>query len=104
MRGPAVIKPALARVLVLAIGADRPHELWHRFGQHAPVLLAGLELLFGAFLRINVGAAANPPYNRALLILVRHGSRQEPAIGSGCALTHAELCFIWEASLESTLP
>src|SRR5437899_2176932 len=73
---------ALIAVVNTAIWRRRPHQLWHRFGQHAPVLLAFFELLFGSFLVLNIGAGTNPVQDRALGISLRHASDQKPAIRS----------------------
>src|SRR5260370_37621565 len=70
-RDPEVVTPALVHILVQAVGARRPHQLWHRFGQHTPVLLAGFELLLGSFLVVDVGAGAKPLDDLACFITYR---------------------------------
>src|SRR5437016_2160000 len=80
--GMRILTIALITVVKTVIWSSGPHQLWHRFGQHAPVLLAGFEPLLRSFLVIDVGAGANPFQGGSLRILVRHGSRQKPTIGS----------------------
>src|SRR5258708_22558606 len=59
-REPSVVTPAPVRVLELAVGTPRPHQLRHRFGQHPPVLLAFFDFLFSLFLVLDVNSGAKP--------------------------------------------
>src|SRR5258708_36669744 len=103
-REPGVVTPALVRVLVLAVGSCHHHQLRQRFGQHAPVLLTGFELLFGSFLVLDVGAGAKPVQGHALCISLRHASSKKPAIRSACAVLQAMFHFIGHACLDGGLP
>src|SRR5258708_32246296 len=79
--GMRILTIALITVVKTVIWSSGPHELRHRFGQHAQVLLAGFEPLLSPFLLLNIGAGANVFQDRALGICERHGFDKEPAVG-----------------------
>ncbi len=103
-RGMRILTIALITVVQTVIWSRGPHQLRHRFGQHAQVLLAGFELLLRSFLLLDIGAGAKPLDDLALGIFERLCSDQEPAIVSGRAMAQALFCFIGPAGLEGTLP
>src|SRR5260221_11624461 len=103
-RGTSIVITSVIPVLKPVIWSRGPHELWHRFGQHAPILLAFFELLLSPFLLLNIGAGANVFQDRALRIGERHGFDKEPAIGSGRAIAQALFHFIRPACLDGVLP
>src|SRR5258708_9833870 len=70
--GMRILTIALITVVKTTIWPCRPHELRHRFGQHAPVLLAGFELLLSPFLLLNIGAGAKPLDDLTRFIAYRH--------------------------------
>src|SRR5260221_8811533 len=102
--GTTIVIPTVIPVLKQGIWSRCPHELWYRFGQHAPILLAFFELLLSPFLLLNIGAGANVFQDRALRIGERHGFDKEPAIGSGRAIAQALFHFIRPACLDGVLP
>src|SRR5258707_501549 len=102
--GMRILTIALITVVKTVIWSSGPHQLRHRFGQHTPVLLTGFEPLLRLFLLLDVSAGAKPFQDRALSILVRRSSRQEPAIVSGRAMLDAILHFIRRAGLNGALP
>src|SRR5437879_9605974 len=73
-REPGVVMPALVRVLVLAVGSCHHHQLWQRFGQYPPVLLAFFELLLRPFLLVDIGARAKPLEDLTCFITHRQGT------------------------------
>src|SRR5258708_31207913 len=73
-RESEVVTPALVHILVQVVWALRPHQLWHRFGQHTPVLLAFFELLLLSFLVLDVGTGAKPSGNLADFITHGHAA------------------------------
>src|SRR5258708_6394315 len=72
--GMRILTIALITVVKTTIWPCRPHELRHRFGQHAPVLPAFFEPLFGSFLLLNIGAGAKPLDDLTGFIAHRHGA------------------------------
>src|SRR3989442_411489 len=102
--GMRILTIALITVVKTVIWSSGPHQLRHRFGQHAQVLLAFFELLLSPFLLLNIGAGANVFQDRALRIGERHGFDKEPAIGSGRAIAQALFHFIRPACLDGVLP
>src|SRR5258708_28997933 len=71
-RRVGVVTEPLIKIIRQAIGSRGPYQLWHRFGQHAPVLLTGFDPLLGPFPVLDVSAGAKPFQDRALGILVWH--------------------------------
>src|SRR5258708_36100729 len=65
---------ALITVVQTVIGSRGPHQLRHRFGQHAQVLLAGFEPLPRPFLLVDIGAGAKPLDDLTGFIAHRHGA------------------------------
>src|SRR5258706_7553 len=65
---------ALITVVQTVIWSSGPHELRHRFGQHAPVLPAGFELLLRPFLLVDVSAGTKPLNDLACFIAYRHAA------------------------------
>src|SRR5260221_204036 len=63
---------ALITVVETVIWSSGPHQLRHRFGQHAPLLLAGLEPLLSPFLLLNIGVGAKPLGDLACFITYGH--------------------------------
>src|SRR5258707_4737908 len=102
--GTRVVVPLVIPIRHRSIWQRGPHQLWHGFGQHMPVLLAFFDSLFGLFLLIDIGAGPNPVEDRALRIALRHTSDQKPAIGSAAAVLHAMLHFLRHARLDGGLP
>src|SRR5258708_39991334 len=102
--GMRILTIALITVVKTVIWSSGPHQLWHRFGQHTQVFPAFFEPLLGLFPVLDVGAGAKPFQDRALSILVRRSSRQEPAIVRGRAMLDAILHFIRRAGLKGALP
>src|SRR5260370_16897327 len=102
--GMRILTIALITVVKTVIWSSGPHELRHRFGQHAPVLLAGFELLLSPFLLLYIGAGANIFEDRTLRICERHGFDKEPPIASALPLPHPLFHFIPPSSLHGHLP
>src|SRR5215831_6795665 len=102
--GMRILTIALITVVKTVIWSSGTHQLRHRFGQHAQVLLAFFELLLRSFLLLNIGAGAKPLHDLALGVCERLCSDQEPAICSGRAMAQAQFRFIWPAGLEGALP
>src|SRR5258708_3455942 len=103
-REPGVVTQALVRVLVPAVGSCHHHKLWHRFGQHAPVLLAFFDFLFSLFLVLDVGAGAKPLDDLTGFIAHGHASRQEPAIAPCFALLETIIDLIGFTCCERMMP
>ncbi len=72
--GMRILTTALITVVKTVIWSSGPHQLRHRFGQHAPVLLAFFELLLGSLLVLNIGTGANPLDDLAGFIAHRQGA------------------------------
>src|SRR5258706_247923 len=72
--GMRILTIALITVIKTVIWSSGPHELRHRFGQHAQVLLAGFELLLRSFLVLNISAGAKPLGNLACFIAHGHAA------------------------------
>src|SRR6266446_4994876 len=102
--GMRILTIALITVVKTVIWSRGPHQLRHRFGQHAQVLLAGFQLLLRPFPIIDVGTGAKPVEDCALRILVRDASRKEPAIVSCAAMLDAMLHFIRCPCVNGGLP
>src|SRR5258708_6251371 len=73
--GMRILTIALITVIKTVIWSSGPHQLRHRFGQHAPVLLAGFEPLLRPFLLVDIGARAKPLDELACFITYRERTR-----------------------------
>src|SRR5260221_12896747 len=69
-----ILTIALITVVKTTIWPCRPHELRHRFGQHAPVLLAVFDLLISRLLLLYTRSRATPLFHFACFIAHRHGA------------------------------
>src|SRR5258708_11566442 len=68
-----ILKVAPTTIGKTGIWSSASQQLRHGFGQHAPVLLAGFELLLGSLLVLNIGTGANPFDDLAGFIFHRQG-------------------------------
>src|SRR5258708_38739935 len=72
--GTTIVIPTVIPVLHQAIWSSCPYELRHRFGQHAPVLLAGFERSLERRVRLESRSRCTPHHYLTCFITYGHSA------------------------------